>query len=238
MQVFFKESNQMLKLVLLLSMTAGATDTVGFLALDLFTAHITGNLVILAAHEVMGAKTGLAPILSVPVFMVMVGFARAFAIVLERRQMPTLTPLLVLHFALVAGFFLLSWPLRNAFNSDGLLAVSAGLCGASAMAVQNALVQTSLPHAPSTAVLTTNITRFSSDVVAIVFGDSNVSRAARKRALDILPAIVGFLAGCTAAALLYSYIGMRALALPAVLALAAVFVGMWQFEIGREAGSR
>jgi uncharacterized membrane protein YoaK (UPF0700 family) len=38
-----------------LSTTAGAVDVIGFLALGgLFTAHITGNLVVLAAHYVTG----------------------------------------------------------------------------------------------------------------------------------------------------------------------------------------
>jgi hypothetical protein len=41
-------------LLIVLSVTAGCTDIIGFLVLDgLFTAHITGNLVILAAHIVL-----------------------------------------------------------------------------------------------------------------------------------------------------------------------------------------
>jgi Protein of unknown function (DUF1275) len=53
----------------LLSTTAGAVDVIGFLALGVFTAHITGNLVILAAHYITGGFGEIGPILSVPVFM-------------------------------------------------------------------------------------------------------------------------------------------------------------------------
>jgi hypothetical protein len=44
-------------LLMVLSVTAGCTDIIGFLGLDrLCTAHITGNLVILAAHIVAGGE--------------------------------------------------------------------------------------------------------------------------------------------------------------------------------------
>ena len=44
----------------LLSVIAGSTDVISFLGLaGLFTAHITGNLVILAAHIVTGGETGM-----------------------------------------------------------------------------------------------------------------------------------------------------------------------------------
>jgi uncharacterized membrane protein YoaK (UPF0700 family) len=56
-----------------LSTTAGAVDVIGFLTLDgLFTAHITGNLVMLAAHYVPGGFSQLGPLLAVPVFIAMV----------------------------------------------------------------------------------------------------------------------------------------------------------------------
>ena len=49
-----------------LSATAGAVDVIGFLALGgLFTAHITGNVVILAAHWLTGKFSEVGPLLSV-----------------------------------------------------------------------------------------------------------------------------------------------------------------------------
>ena len=68
-----------------LSVIAGATDIIGFLGLGgLFTAHITGNLVVLAAHIVAGNPTVLSYVLSVPVFMLVLFLTRLFAGVIER----------------------------------------------------------------------------------------------------------------------------------------------------------
>jgi uncharacterized membrane protein YoaK (UPF0700 family) len=53
-------------LPLVLSLTAGSTDIIGFLGLNgLFTAHITGNIVVLAAHTVAGDPTIFSYMLSI-----------------------------------------------------------------------------------------------------------------------------------------------------------------------------
>jgi uncharacterized membrane protein YoaK (UPF0700 family) len=58
----------------ILSMTPGAVGVIGFLALGgLFSAHITGNLVIVAAHYATGRFGEVGPILAVPVFIVVLG---------------------------------------------------------------------------------------------------------------------------------------------------------------------
>lgn len=59
-----------LRLPILLSASAGAVDVIGFLALGgCFTAHITGNLVVIAAHYVIGGFGHAGPLLAVPVFV-------------------------------------------------------------------------------------------------------------------------------------------------------------------------
>ncbi|HXO02129.1 MAG TPA: DUF1275 family protein, partial [Stellaceae bacterium] len=138
-----------------LSVTAGSVDVIGFLGLGgLFTAHITGNLVILAAHVASGGAAGLAPMLSVPVFMAILGLTRLLAIGLEAIQLSTLRPLLLLQFLLIAGFLVLGVAAGPGIDPNSLDAVVAGMLGVAAMAVQNALVQISLPGVPATAVMT------------------------------------------------------------------------------------
>jgi len=63
-------------LLLLLSTIAGLVDVVGFLELGhVFTAHITGNLVLLLAGSLGAGSPTLAQLLSIPVFAVAVGAA-------------------------------------------------------------------------------------------------------------------------------------------------------------------
>jgi uncharacterized membrane protein YoaK (UPF0700 family) len=94
------------------------------------------------------------------------------------------------------------------------------------MAVQNALVQISLKGAPSTAVMTTNITRFMMDVGGVMFGREAAEVAkARRRAKRTWPAILGFAVGCGLGAACEAAIGLRALALPTGLALLALAMG-------------
>src|SRR5260370_3029617 len=85
----------------LLSVIAGSTDVIGFLGLGgLFTAHITGNLVILAAHLVSGDQAQIAAMLSVPVFVVVLGATRLLAGGLESVGLTSSQPLPLLHLLL------------------------------------------------------------------------------------------------------------------------------------------
>src|SRR5258705_13121269 len=72
-------------LLTVLSIIAGSVDAIGFLGLGgLFTAHVTGNLVILAAHLVSDSGAPVAPLLSVPVFVATLGLTRLLAGALGR----------------------------------------------------------------------------------------------------------------------------------------------------------
>jgi uncharacterized membrane protein YoaK (UPF0700 family) len=217
-----------------LSLIAGSTDVIGFLGLNgLFTSHITGNLVVLAAHIVAGDPTIFSYVLSVPVFMLVLFLTRVLAGSLEQIGVSTLRPLLLLQLFFLAAFLsvcLVAGPWRDA---NAILAVSAGMFGVAAMAVQNALVQISLTNTPATAVMTTNVTHFMLDLGEVLVGrdDAKVARA-RAHAMHTLPVIVGFTIGCVFGATFEAAAGLWSLTLPTGLAVLAFAMGFGERRRG------
>ncbi len=141
---------------------------------------------------------------------------------LESRGVASLRPLLLLQLLFLAGFLVLIVAAGSRIAPDSTTAILAGMLGVSAMAVQNVLVQISFKGAPSTAVMTTTVTRFAIDVGRVLLGgDSAGVAAARKRAADTLPVIVGFAVGCGLGAACEGAFGLRSLALPIGLAVVA-----------------
>jgi uncharacterized membrane protein YoaK (UPF0700 family) len=93
-------------------------------------------------------------------------------------------------------------------------------------------VQVSLKGAPSTAVVTTNVTRFTMDVGEILLGrDADEVAKSRRRAKHTWPAIVGFTIGCGLGAACEAAVGLWSLALPTGLALVAIALAV---STGRE----
>lgn len=209
-----------------LSMTAGTVDVIGFLALGgLFVAHITGNLVVLASHYITGRFSQVGPLMSVPVFICVLGAVTRLST--NKATHRTLRTLLILHAVLLAGFFGLAVALGPFSNPDGAIAVTVGMLGVAAMATQNALVKLDLPGFPSTAVLTTNTVQLTINLATLLRGNGRPDEIARARrgAQMTFSAFAGFIAGCTAGGFLEVHFKLWALALPVVLAVVAVPFG-------------
>jgi uncharacterized membrane protein YoaK (UPF0700 family) len=211
-----------------LSITAGSVDVISFLGLGgLFTAHITGNLVILAAKLVAGEQSPVSYLISVPVFMAVLALTRLLAAGLERLKIASLVPLLLIQFLLLAASFVLCRSAGPRLDPNTTIMILAGMLGVSAMAVQNGLVRISLRGAPATAVMTTNITLFTIDVGQVLLGGNASSTVrARERARKTWPAIVGFLLGCALGAACEAAFGLHSLVLPAAFGLLAVALGL------------
>src|SRR5438445_9286902 len=131
-----------------LSITAGSVDVIGFLALGgVFTAHITGNVVIVAAHYVIGGFGQVGPLLAVPVFVAVLGvLALVFGAVGEVRG--SRRALLILQTALLAICLGLGVAFGPFADADGPIAVLLGLLAVPPMATQAAVVRLAVTRAP------------------------------------------------------------------------------------------
>ncbi len=218
-------------LPVLLSTTAGAVDVIGFLALGgLFSAHITGNLVIVAAHYLVGGFSAVGPILSVPVFVAVLGAVTVMSGAVEKAGYRSGRALLVLQAALLAGCLGLGVRFGPFADADRPMAVLAGMLAVAAMATQNALVKLVLPGAPATAAITANTTQLTIDLatLASAWGEPDDLAESRRRAAATFPCVGGFVVGCAAGAALEVHLGLWALAAPVVLAALAVPTGeLW-----------
>jgi uncharacterized membrane protein YoaK (UPF0700 family) len=215
-------------LPVLLSVTAGAVDVIGFLGLGgLFTAHTTGNVVIVAAHYVTGGFSQTGPLLAVPVFMAVMTLV-TFAVGARVRPDATpLRPLLVLQTALLAGFLGLGVGFGRFPDADSSMAVVAGMLGVAAMATQNVLVKLALKDTPSTAVMTTNMTQLAVDLSTLARnrGEADELAKAWRRARMTFSCITGFVGGCAAGAALQVKFGFWALTLPVLLSAIVILLG-------------
>src|SRR5262249_1312744 len=144
---------------------AGSADVISFLGLGgLFFAQITGNLVILAARLIAYDQAPVAHVISVPVFIVVLALVRLLVAGLERIRFAALLPLLTLQFVLLSTFLPICFVAGPRADPNAAGMIVASMMGVSAMAVQNAVVRLSLKGAPSTAVMTTNVTHFVMDL--------------------------------------------------------------------------
>jgi len=205
-----------------LSVIAGMVDVIGFLSLGLFTAHVTGNLVVIAAQLVRGGPPRLAPILAVPVFMTAVTAAWLIAKASDRRGPALLRPLLLVQFLLLAGVLILSVVGGPASNRHGLIAGVTAMIAVSAMGCQFGLLRLALTGAPSTAVMTGNLTNSVLALLDTLSRTQRLTAGANERVKRPVEVLVGFFAGCVAGATAVSFLGDWAWALPVVMAAAAV----------------
>src|SRR5215470_4349207 len=197
-------------------------DVVGFLSLGLFTAHITGNLVVIAALLVQGRPPKIAQVLAVPVFIAAVAAVWLIAKSCHRRGPVLVRPLLLVQFLLLACVLTFRVINDTAVDSHGFMAIFVAMIAVSAMACQFALLRLAVPGGPSTAVMTGNLT---TSVLSILDGLSRhqpLMEGDSERWKKTLSLVVGFFTGCVAGAAALSLLGDWAWSLPVVLAAAAV----------------
>jgi uncharacterized membrane protein YoaK (UPF0700 family) len=212
----------MSRLPLLLSIIAGMVDVLGYFSLgNLFTAHVTGNIVVIAATLVRGGAINTPQVLAVPVFIVAIGVVWLVAKLSDWRGQQLLRPLLIGQLLLLAGALVVAVAFHVVTNPNGSMTSVAAVIATSAMACQFAMIRMAVPGAPSAAVMTGNLTytvlsvleKFSSRPTLIPRDDERLVRTATL--------VAGFSVGCVAAGAAVPVLGDWAWSLPVALGLAA-----------------
>jgi len=208
----------------LLSFNAGFVDATSFLGLDgLFTAHVTGNFVTLAAALVMGSHGIIGKVLALPEFILVIALARLAGAALRKRKAPVLRVFLVAEVALLIAFCALAVGLGPFPNADSPAALLTGFAGVAAMALQNGLQRVHFASAPPTTIMTGNTTQATIDAVDIMMGAATTPDT-RARFTRIALSILSFALGCAAAALLYWLIGFWCLGVAVLVGAATALL--------------
>jgi len=207
-----------------LSFIAAFVDTWGFIALyGLFTAHVTGNFVLIGAQLVSQGGELITKLLALPVFVIAVMAAVILAGQLRRGGRSPKAVLLWMEAGLLVGAMVTLIVLQPAAHPDDPPVVVAGMLTAGSMGLQNALMRIEFASLPSTTVMTVNVTQAAIDVALILGWDASASKEtskrdqARVRFARMAPPILAFTAGASAGAGGYASLGVWALLVPATL---------------------
>jgi uncharacterized membrane protein YoaK (UPF0700 family) len=203
-------------LLVALTFAAGAVDAVAFLGLHVFTAVMTGNLVLLGVAIGQGAfRNALRGLVAVGGYGIGVLAGARIVGVLPRETLwsPAVTRALVVEAALQA-LFLGGWILTDA-SPDGLAAVALIAISGIAMGLQAAATRGFAPGR-STTYLTGTLTGLLTELSALGVGADWWRRASLVIAL-----VVGALSG----ALVITIVPWLAPAIPLLVLAAVVVIG-------------
>ena len=206
----------------LLSVIAGMVDLIGFLSLGIFTAHVTGNIVVVGALMVRHSRINPAQILAIPVFILSVAVTWLIAKASGSRGTDLMRPLLFVQFLLITCLLIFSVITKPSADPHGLMATIAAMIAVTAMGCQFALLRLTLPVAPSTAVMTGNLTNAVLGFVDLSSRTQPLMESDSRKLTGALHLLLGFFVGCVLATAALMYLGDWAWTLPATLAAVAV----------------
>jgi uncharacterized membrane protein YoaK (UPF0700 family) len=198
-----------------LSFIAGMVDVMSFVLLNgLFAAHITGNVVVLAADMATHQRPRPTAVLAVVVFFAVTAALTAAVDISTRAPYQWAGTFLWMQFGLLAATAVaasvFSRPARDGLGPETVIAVLA----VAAMACQNALLHLTFKRAASTAVMTGNVVASTVALVGMAMAALRSAPGARssscgsasqwenERRADhaawgtLWPLLLGFTSGC------------------------------------------
>jgi uncharacterized membrane protein YoaK (UPF0700 family) len=213
-------------ILFLLSLVAGYVDACTFLALfGLFVAQVTGSFVSAGIEPVVHQAGFFLKILAVPVFMI-AGVATTVLASVTRTTRHSAWPwVLGLELALLIGFLWIGLANAPLHDADQPAALMAGLCGIAGMGVQSASVRLLAHGAPSTNVMTANLTQFAIDTARLLlarysprsdgFNLEHEIAEVRRRYVETAGVMAGFFGGVVLGAFAFPRAGLICL-VPAI----------------------
>jgi uncharacterized membrane protein YoaK (UPF0700 family) len=199
-----------------LGFLAGYVDTLGFIGLfGLFTAHVTGNFVLIGRAMATPSHDVLIKLLVFPVFILFVAFGRLMILHWECAGARQLRNSFLLQLALMAATVVCAWRASPMLDAAAPLTLLTGMLCAGAMAVQNTYGKLLLGKVAATTVMTGNVTQLVIDLVDTLRGDAE----ARARLKKLVWPVLAFCVGCISGALAYIAVGFNGLLLPCAILL-------------------
>jgi len=197
-----------------LAFLAGYVDTLGFIALfGLFTAHVTGNFILIGAALASPEHMSLLlKLLAFPAFIAGVAVMPLLVAWSGARNRRALPLALGLQLVLLAAFMVCGMAAMPLGREPSNLAMAAGLFGAAAMGVHSATSRLLLGQLAPTSMMTGNVTQVVIDVVAYLRGERGPGIGARC-AKFVWP-VVAFGVGAVASAFAWHAVGFIALCAP------------------------
>ncbi|HEV3431559.1 MAG TPA: YoaK family protein [Paraburkholderia sp.] len=203
-----------------LAFVAGYVDTLGFVALfGLFTAHVTGNFIMIGSG-IAGVSGGLLiKWLAFPAFVAGIVGARVLADRLHAQPHAVrVGSLYLMQILLLAAFMIVGLAAAPITSADAPLTIACGLLGAAGMGVQNAHPRLTARSVVANTVMTGNVTQAVIDVFDLLAGSAHVDRrAVRERLARTLPPVLAFGVGASLGAIGWLAASFWALIVPLAL---------------------
>ncbi|WP_430673446.1 YoaK family protein [Klebsiella aerogenes] len=201
----------------LLAASGGAVDTISFITLfGLFTAHVTGNLVVAGASLADNTDGILAKLLAIPVFMVAVA---ATTLLIKNRShiTPTfLAGLFLLEILFLLLFGGLGYIWSPFLDAGGITTLVTGMTGVIAMGIRNATSRLLLASTSPSTMMTGNVTQLTIDLMNWLQAPGRESFNSIKKSGS---SVLGFLMGAGLGTLGYIYAGFFSVLIPILMIL-------------------
>lgn len=197
-----------------LGFLAGYVDTLGFVGLfGLFTAHVTGNFVLIGRALIEPSQSITIKLMVFPVFILFVALARLAIVHWERSGAKVLRNSFLFQLFMMLVTVLCAWHAAPVVEASAPLTLLTGMLCAGAMAVQNCYGKLLLGKTAATTVMTGNVTTLVIEAVDSMRGDPEAIGRCKKLTWPV----VSFAAGCMLGGVAFVYTGFHGLLLPCVV---------------------